>query len=232
VPPEVVSTVVQAYYNRGVTAADLARNQAQQGYTIATAVAAGLVAAGALTNFSSHSDWVLWLGLISLALWFIVALCFVWVVAWPAAVGRDPDWHTEYEFVEGVATTVQEELNNLRQRLGIAIACTCLATLVTLFALGATAFDVGGTSTQKVSLAVTAKEDAALKSMCGRNLSDIDGTVDPNSLESDDLIVVTLPPGECGTQLTKVTIPKSEIVADRRSRYSRASHGDDPAPIA
>src|SRR5437588_326206 len=77
---KVVDATLNAYYPALIASADAARARAQVAYTIASATAAALVAAGVLTNIAAAPFWVRLLGTASLIAWITVAALFMFVV--------------------------------------------------------------------------------------------------------------------------------------------------------
>ena len=69
VAPAVAKAIVEAYYPAALEEADNARGRAQNGYTIAGAVAAAIVAAEVFGDIGKEQDFVQWSGVAALALW-------------------------------------------------------------------------------------------------------------------------------------------------------------------
>jgi hypothetical protein len=209
---EVVKTVTESYYTRGITAADRMRDGANRGYTIASAVAAALVAAGAFAGLGDDPLEVQVAGVASLVAWLFAAALFVWVVSYPARTGVDPGWRTAAEFVNGVVTGVEAELVELRKRLKLALGFSAIAAVLTAAALGAAVFDTGGEPTEQARLTLTAAAAKALKPTCPQAASGLYGTVDPDELD-DDVVDVEVPKGQCGAGETTVRLPGDQILA-------------------
>jgi hypothetical protein len=210
-----LKAVIDAYYTRGIAVVDRAREAAQRGYTIASAIAAALVTAGVFANLSDRPRLVQVLGLAALGSWLIVAVLFIAAVALPAAQGRDPDTTTGESFVEMVARRTQEELEVVKSRLARAFAATCAAIAITGTALAVATFDVVDQPVESARIAVTKQGDAALASLCDLPVGDIDARVDPDALD-DDIVKLEIPAGKCNAAQTTVRLPKAVIVAERR----------------
>jgi hypothetical protein len=212
---DVVKAVVDAYYPRGVAAADRARDRAQSGYTIASAIAAALVAAGAFAKLGDKPAGVQAVGLAALAAWLLAALLFIWVIAVPTRAGTDPGAKTAGEFLHNVSTRVNAELSVIRRRQSAAVATTTLAIVLTLLALALATTQNGDRPPERAHLALTPQADAALRTLCGPQVGELYGTVDPDKL-GDAAVPVELPAGECGTQAATVELPKGSILAEQR----------------
>jgi hypothetical protein len=210
-----LKAVVDAYYSRGIAVVDRAREAAQRGYTIASAIAAALVAAGVFADLAARPWLVKLLGLAALGSWLIVAVMFIAAVALPAAEGRDPDTSSGEGFVEMVARRTQEELEIVKRRLARAFWATCGAIVVTATALAVATFDVVDQPAEWARIAVTKQGEVALASLCELPVGDIDARVDPDSLD-DDIVKLEIPAGKCNAEETTVRVPKAVIVAERR----------------
>jgi hypothetical protein len=222
VDPEVLKTIIDSYYSRGVEAADRARERAERGYTIASAIAAALVAAGVFAHLSERPTAVQVLGLTALGAWLVAAVLFIFAVAVPVSSPSetDPGWDTEAQFVEGVRKEVAGEVNTLRLRQMFAVVATVVAMLLTVAAFAWATADPGGASPEKARVVVTAKADAALTKLCP-GVQDLYGTLDPDDLD-ESVISVEAPPGECGPEATSVQTQTANIVAvEKVKRFPR-----------
>jgi hypothetical protein len=75
---------IAAYWPRALAAADAARARAQAGFTVASAIATGLVAAGIFTNAADRASAARDIGAAALALWLGTMLLFLRAIAEPA----------------------------------------------------------------------------------------------------------------------------------------------------
>ncbi|HEX6679798.1 MAG TPA: hypothetical protein VF063_04050 [Gaiellaceae bacterium] len=209
---EVLKAVVDAYYARGVTAADRARDRAEKGYTISSAVAAALVAAGAFTKLDERPELVQALGLVSLSLWLLAALLYIWTVAVPLKFEKDPDWHSGLDFVKGVSQSVWAELLALKPRIVAALVVTVAAIAFTAATLVAATVDSGGAAPERARVALTPKTDGALRTLCTVPVADLYAIVDPDNLD-DDVVQLKAPAGACRATETDLTVPGTAILA-------------------
>jgi hypothetical protein len=214
VDPEIVKTVIDSYYTRGVEAADRARDRSERGYTIASAIAAALVAAGVFADLRDRPQLVQVLGLVALGLWLLTALLFIWAVAVPVEQQPDPGWNSDAAFVVGVGAAVGREVESLRKRQYAAIGSTILAMLATVAALALATVQPGGASAEKARLLLTPKADAAAAALCNQPQEAVYATVDPDQLD-DPIVTLSMPAGECGADPTTIRVAKESVVAEQ-----------------
>lgn len=209
---DVVKAVVERYYTRGVDAADRTRERSERGYTIASAIAAALVAAGLLTHLEERPTVVQILGLVGLGLWLLAALLFMWAVAVPVALPEEAGYKDEASFVQGIGDRLRKEIRVLNRRLMFALAATVIAIMVTVASLSYATADPGGNAPVRSRVALTRAGDAAVGKLCGRPIGDIYATVNPDAL-SHAIVPLEIPAGECGSKATIERVPKDEIAA-------------------
>ena len=216
-PTEVATAIITSYYSRGVAAADRARDRADKGYTIASAIAASLVAAGVFTHLDKRQGWVQATGLTALGLWLLAALLFIYAVSLPVSQkdDDDPPWTDEVEFADGVAEQVDAEVKTLRQRLLAAVAVTVCATAVTLVALSLGTALAAPSTTERERIVLTPKGDADLAKLCKNSVADVWGILDPGTLK-DPVVSLALPAKECNAGKTTVHLPKADIAATEK----------------
>ena len=115
-PKEVRTAVSGAFYPRALAAADTARTRAQSGYTIASAVAAALVAAGILTDICDQQLPIQVLALLSIAAWVVTAILFMWSVAVPVELALPAVLPSADAFVDAVLGNARTERDELNKR--------------------------------------------------------------------------------------------------------------------
>lgn len=219
IPQSVMDTIITGYYTRGVAAADRARDSANRGYTIASAVAAALVAAGVFTHLDQKSLSVQVTGLIALGTWLLAALLFIYAVSLPVRdKSKEKGWTTDVAFAEGVADQVDNEVKELRRRLIFAVATTVVATALTVTALALATTLPAPNGMERERIVLTAKGDADLAKLCARPVGDAWAAVKPSTLK-DAIVSMVLPAKECNAQATTVYLPKTDIVATKRIKY-------------
>jgi hypothetical protein len=221
VDPAVLKPFIDAYYTRGLAATDRARDRAEKGYTIASAIAAALVAAGVFTDLPNSDTSVKVLGLTGLFLWLVAAMLFIWVVSVPVRAPKEQDWTTADDFVGGVIADIRYELSALRKRLFGALIATLLATIVTIAAFAVATALPTGSDPEKARIALTAKEDTALADLCTAPVGAILGTVDPDNLD-EEFVEIKVPAGACNATETTIRVPKSAILGEQKlTRFPR-----------
>jgi hypothetical protein len=212
---EAVKTVVQTYYARGVAAADRARDRAEKGYTIASAIAAALVAAGVFAHLDERPASVKILGLTGFALWLLAAMLFILAVSVPVKTHPEEDWIGDDAFVEGVSKQIDGELRTLKRRQFAALTATLLAVLFTVAAFSVATALPQGSDPEPARLALTSKADTGLARLCSVPVSDLLGTVDPDNLD-DDIVEVDVPPGACNDAETTIRLPGTAIIGEEK----------------
>jgi len=131
IPPGVRDAVVAAYYPRALASPDSARSRAQAGYTIASAIATALVAAGVLGNIESQTGVVQSFGLSALIMWMVTAWFYMSSVSVPVRVVEGLRL-TEETFVSTALSNAKVERDEVDRRQGRARFVSFLAVLLTL----------------------------------------------------------------------------------------------------
>jgi hypothetical protein len=210
--PDVVKAVVERYYTRGLDAVDRTRQRAERGYTIASAIAAALVAAGLLTHLEERPDLVKILALVGFGLWLIAALVFMWAVAIDVKFKEPKGYDSWDAFVTGIAEQVRKEIGIINRRLLSAVLVTAVATVVTIAAVSYGVADTGGAAAAPARVELTAQGDRALTKVCGRKVGFVYASVKPDTLD-DPIVELKLPAGECSPRATVAHVPKEEVAA-------------------
>jgi hypothetical protein len=78
-PP--ASQISSSHWPRALAAADSARARAQSGFTVASAIATALVAAGIFTDITDRANPARWVGAAALSLWLAAMLLFLLAVS-------------------------------------------------------------------------------------------------------------------------------------------------------
>lgn len=209
-PEDAVKAVVAGYYTRGLGAVDRSRQRAERGYTIASAIAAALVAAGLLTHLEDRPIVVQVLALLGLSLWLATALLFMIAVALKVKVDEPAGFRGAGGLIAGIAQQLRTEKDIIDTRLLRAAIATGLATVVTIAALCYGVAEPSVSSPVKSRVELTAQGNKALTNLCGRPVGVIYATVEPVALK-EPVVSLELPAGECGLTSTKAQVPKGEI---------------------
>lgn len=178
----VKKAVVDAYYPGALSEADNARSRAQNGYTIAAAVAAAIVAAGVFGDVSKERAYVQGVGFAALVLWLAAAVFFISAVAGKAELPSAAAAGDADAFVHAVLERVRSERAAVERRLGFALVTTYIAVAITLAALALAlaapppGHMVGG------RLVLTKPGRATVGAICGGRPVAIAARTDPGAL--------------------------------------------------
>jgi hypothetical protein len=213
---DALKTVVENYYKRGVEAADRERDRAERGYTIASAIAAALVAAGVFGHLDEKSDLVKALGLAALFAWVCAAMLFVWAVSAPTAELAKPaggGWTTAGEFMAAVSSQAERDRNEIRRRARTATLTTLVAIAITFAAFSFGVTEKAGPGPQHAMIGLSLEGRRALVTVCTTGLpTQITGMVDVGSLE-ENVVAIKLDPNVCSEEAVDVEVPRRYVLA-------------------
>ncbi len=193
-----LAAIVNAYYPAVLAQPSTVRSRAQMAYTVASAIAGGLVTAGALSGTSGLHPAVQVSGALAVAAWLLAAGLFV-RVSKGVTVPRPPEGGmlTAETFAQHAVDSTTREAATLERRLDAAARATWAALGVTSVALlGALLLDP---PSSRVSSRVVLSEEgrAAVAEACGGPAPDaLDGEIDLDSLDGR-YAVVEVPRGGC-----------------------------------
>lgn len=210
--------VVKAYYPQMVNLGQSVRTRAQGGYTIAAAIAAALVTAGAFADVDSRAAPTKALGGLGLLLWLLTVLLYAQAVAghvMPLETSQ-PDPDDESSFAGLALHEALYERAVLERRLDRALYTTILAVAATVLAVASALVFSGKSSLEHGELRLTSAGAAALEPICGAETDIILGRFDPSEL-GEPFVEVALDPQSCpGSKNRKLQI-RSRDVATARS---------------
>jgi hypothetical protein len=208
----VPNAVIPAFYSGIVARADAARTRAQSAYTIASAIAVGLIGTAIIGQLDQQPLWVRVLGIGSIVAWAVVAATFVYAICVPAQ--PPPAAHTiigEDAAVNEIIRLTTAEKNNVEWRARIARYGAIASTAITLAALGGVVFHPPAMIDAVV--VITPAEVAIAQQACPDITERIEAQVEVSTLDSDFLVVI--PDGSlCGTPGDALRIPTSSVVAE------------------
>ena len=115
IPRAVIEAIVNAYYPRALSSPDTARARAQAGYTIASALAAAVIAVGVFSDIGQRSIFVQVLGLLAVATWIAAALFYQKAVAAPVEVIEAAQSSAD-DFVKRVLSNARDERTRVDDR--------------------------------------------------------------------------------------------------------------------
>jgi len=216
----ILETVVTAYYPRAIAAADSARNRAQAGYAIASAIASALVLAGAFTSIEDHGWPAQVAGGLALLAWVLAGILFLHAVATPVTqpirveeLGIDAD---SPEWVETILGRAQSERNQVDRRNIRAILATIGAVSITIPAIALTAFTSLSLNKDEVILSLTRAGKKTVAELCTTAPADAEvrGHLENRTLRRE-FVVLTMKKGAChgGKEKEAATlrIPRTQI---------------------
>ncbi|HEX5983536.1 MAG TPA: hypothetical protein VFY69_04950, partial [Solirubrobacterales bacterium] len=130
----VYQTVADAYYRKAIETPTAARANSQNAYTIAAAVAAAVVTAGAFADLAGEPAGVRILGVCALLAWLITAGLFMYAVAAPYLRTEDEPnkVNTKFDFVLAAMTNARNEAATINHRQLYARSAATLASLLTV----------------------------------------------------------------------------------------------------
>jgi hypothetical protein len=211
VNPQAAQELIKAYYPALVGSADAARARAQNGYTIAGAVAAAIVAAGVFGDFTSATTLVRVLGSVALGLWLLTALLYVYAVAgrvpWPAGPAGNV-----HEFSKQVARFAKEGREKVEDRTRWAQLATWAAVLVTAVAILAAVLEPHRSTAVEANILLSPGGASAVSRLCSHSSNVIHGSVEPESLGRSTIAITTVA-GQCGSQEATLHLPTRDVVA-------------------
>jgi hypothetical protein len=206
--PRVIDAIGAAYYTRAATAADLARSRAQNGFTVASFLAGGLVGAGLLSRLASVPITVRIIGGCALAAWVVGAALYSRAVAEPVTLETGTQKSAE-DFVSKVLENAEEERDKVDSRRRVAQRASMVAAALTTLAVVLGLLVTSGPETKTASIVLTAQGAEALRVLCGTETSLVRGQLNIGSLESE---FISLRPDipRCGDR--NLRVPRSEVI--------------------
>jgi len=189
----VVDEIVKAYYPRLVAEADAARARGSNAYTIASAIAAALVAAGIFGGIQDRPTSVKLVLYFALALWLAAACGYIYAVA-----GTVKPTHTGVVGVKTFPYQVAENSRNAAAVIGFRLAVsqwlTVLAIVTTAAGLGLALFLPGTDETKAATVFLSQEGRRDLLALCGRSAPAITGRINPDELDGQFLRVTSAQP--------------------------------------
>jgi hypothetical protein len=185
--PTVVQEINKAYYSSRLEEPDRARTRALNGFTVTSAIAAALVAAGAVGGFRGQPATMQALGCLTVFLWLAAGSSYLAAVAgWRRKTPPQQQARTAEESAKQRIARVNSDLKTIRRLIGGALRVSLLAVVATGTLLGLT---ILGTDTRKDAIVVLTPEGAqTLAQACGESTTQaarpIHAKVDPEALDN------------------------------------------------
>jgi hypothetical protein len=206
--PRVIDAISSAYYARAVTAADLARSRAQNGFAVASFIAGGLVGAGLLSRIASVPVATRVIGACALVAWVVGAALYARAVAEPVALETGTQKSPE-DFVSKVLENAKTERDNVDSRRWAAQWASVVAAALTTVAVVLGLLLTPGPETKTASVVLTAQGAAVFRVLCGVKASLVRGQLNVASLGSEFIILRSAGPGCSGRALR---LPRSDVI--------------------
>jgi len=216
---EAADEVVKAYYPAIVSAGDAARTRAQTAYTIASAVATAIVAAGIFGDIAQRPTFVKVLGALALAAWLLTAGLFMHAVAGRIDPVVDGEQLDVSAFVRAVITNARHERRVVVRRSATAMLAGSAAMALTLAAVVLAWLLPAPTEHVHGRVALSPAGAVQVQRLCGtRPDGGIGGWYDPSKL-ADDVVAIDVDADDCGGSRRTLRLPGSMIrgaLADAR----------------
>jgi hypothetical protein len=207
----VADEVVKAYYPTVVASGDSARTRAQTAYTIASAVATAIVAAGIFGGIDDATCAVKLLGVAALAAWLAAAALFMFAVAGridPPVTGDQPDASA---FVRAVVGNAKFERSKIGERSANALRMSLVAMAITLVAVIVAWMEPTSSRAVDGTVALSPAGVAHVALLCGaRPPNPMAGSFDPSSL-TDEIVAIDVDASWCGNAKRTLRIRKVAI---------------------
>jgi hypothetical protein len=207
--PAAVKAVIDAYYPSALATGDRLRARALNGFTVASAVAAALVAAGLVTGLGRLGGWLGAVGVLAVALWFAAAAGYLWAVTGKVTVDKRPAAQSDAELADRRLDRADKEVDALAPRLQKAFVLTLAALMATAAALGLAAF-APADPRQEATVLLTADGARELRRVCGNQGSVVHARVDPDRLNRT-LIPFRIVPKDCRGRWLNVVLADSLV---------------------
>jgi hypothetical protein len=212
--------VAQAFYARQINLPEIARSRAQAGFGVATLLATGLIAAGILSEFPSLSLLVQISGIVTVSLWVLASIIFLWAIAIPVKVDeREQGEQRESVFV---STTLNDSLDlydkiTWRSKVAALAAIAAIVLSLISFVLVVTVPrpDPRNTAADVVLTggAFRLVSDACPRAVISMKPPAVIADINPNSLNASR-ISLRLGPAQCrGVSNESIDLPRADILA-------------------
>lgn len=212
VDDRVADEVVKAYYPTVVSSGDAARTRAQTAYTIASAVATAIIAAGIFGGIEDQSTGVKVLAVMALVAWLVAAGLFMFAVAGqvtPPNSGEEPDGSA---FVRAVIGNAHAERRAVAERSERAMGASVVAMAITLVAVLATWLTPAKSTKAHGAVALTPRGARQVAALCEQaETKVVNGSFDPGKL-AEPFVVVELDDGSCSGTARTVRLRKATVL--------------------
>lgn len=194
-----------------MSVAESARQRAQAAYGIASALAAGIVAAGLLGGLDQRPTIVQVVAIVALAVWMIAAGLFLHAVSSPFAALPQQQVGTE-AFIAAALQSVRDEGARIDHWQRWAQFGSLLAAVLTVGAFGLAVEMSAPARELDATVTISAAGVEALKATCKNATPILSGFISSAAL-GDEFVEVRLDGRQCGPRQIRVAIPRSQILA-------------------
>ena len=212
VAPAARDAVISAYYPTALQAAESARTRAQAAYTIASAVAAAIVAGGIFGDIGAEPPGIQILGVATLAVWLLAAILFIHAITSSVVAPNTGTQPNVDDFVNAALDNASSERSTVVSRQKKAYITSVVAILMTLALVIALLIDDPDSESIAAKVSVTAAGKTIMESVCPEATDVIHGEIDPTKLGSA-FVAVKADAGICADEAVEVRLPRSSIAA-------------------
>jgi len=207
-PQSVRDAVVNGYYARAVTASDLARSRAQNGFTISSFLATGLVGAGVLSSLGTVPLLTRILGAAALVCWAAAALQFARAVAERVTLSSETQESAD-DFVDAVLDNAADERDAIDRRRSSAQKAAMLAALLTTLTVVSGLF-LRSTDTVQATIILTPDGRSAVQQLCPSLGSKVEGAAKKSSIIGT---VIEIRPNTEPCKSRTLYVPREQVAA-------------------
>lgn len=203
---------VDAYVSELFGSPAAVRSNAQNGFAIASAVAAAIVAAGIFGGVLESGLLLQILTVAALVGWLAAAWVFLRAVSRQPTLERAPHRGPAREFVDGAMKEVWQERDIIAKTSWRAQRITFAAGILTLLAAG-TAIFLENERAIDAHIALSSEGRAQLASICD-GVTEVWGEVQLDTL-GDQFVTIALDAGVCDGEEATVRVPRRAITSIR-----------------
>lgn len=206
----VIVAVVGAYYSEAVRAGTAARLRAQAGQSVASVVAAGLVASLTVTELNEQDSLVAWGGVVAVILWVVAALLYMRAVG--AAYVPDDEVTAvsdPSDLVHVVLKRAKDERDAVDARQKHAARVAGAALIGTVLTFGAIVV-LPNEGPSPASVYLEGASATVIERDCGRT-SPFRGTVEDAKAGANRALVFQVSAGKCRGQERTYLVPREDV---------------------
>jgi hypothetical protein len=210
-----LEAIVAGHYAQVLSEPATARTRAQTAYTIASATAAALVAAGVLADIGSYPAVVQVLGGLALGGWIVSAALFMHV-SQQAKTTKAADTPaaekllSSREFVFKALARAKDIADAVDRRLNNAIRASWVALAITGFAFVSTLLWPAHLETAQANLILSPEGAKTVAPLCDTPRTMLEGELQVGSL-SKDYAVIEIDPGGCRDRSVTLLVPPDQV---------------------